>query len=192
MQLKNIYKAFENKKVLENFSLSLHKGDIICLMGESGIGKTTLFNIILGLIKPDSGEIIDPFKSISCVFQEDRLLDGFSSLDNLRFVLGDTIDEETLIKECAKLNIDPVTARQDVATLSGGQRRRIAILRALLYPHELLLLDEAFKGLDEHNRNLAIDYIKQNSDTILIITHDAQECRLFGGRAIQINTNLTI
>ena len=182
MELKSIYKSFGDKKAVENFSLSINAGEIICLMGESGVGKTTLINIILGLIKPDSGEIINPFKKISCVFQEDRLLDGFSALDNLRFVLGDSISEEQLIKECRKLNLSLQDINQDVATLSGGQRRRVAILRALLYPHDLLLLDEAFKGIDENNRNTAIEYIKDKSKTILIITHDAEVCRLFSAR----------
>ncbi len=186
MELISIYKAFGNKKVLENLSLSIKEGETVCLMGESGAGKTTLLNIILGLIKPDSGEIIDPFKRVSCVFQEDRLLDGFSVIENLRFVLGKTKTEEQLEEECFKLNLNPQDINQDVATLSGGQRRRAAILRAALYPHDLLLLDEAFKGIDEKNRNTAIEYVKSKSETTLVVTHDIDVCRLFNGRSVTL------
>lgn len=190
MKLINIDKSFGGRKIIDNFSLEIKKGDVICLTGASGIGKTTLLNIIMGFVKPDSGEIIDIPEKISCVFQEDRLIYGLSAMDNIRFVTGNNICEEEIISYFNMLNLTKKQAYQKAEKLSGGEKRRVALLRALLYPSELLLLDEAFKGLDDYNKKAAIDLTLKKAHTIIAVTHEKDEIAMLSGRELSLESQV--
>ena len=106
MILKNIHKSFGDKSVLNNLSVEFKNGSRTCIMGASGSGKTTLLNIILGLIKPDGGEIIDLPDRISAVFQEDRLCEPYSAVKNVFAVTGKDVAEDKILSLLRELKLE--------------------------------------------------------------------------------------
>lgn len=184
--LDQVSKAFDGKPVLQQVSLQVNEGEILCLMGKSGIGKTTLLRLLMGFIRPDSGRILGLPERISAVFQEDRLLPSFSAIDNIRFVTGKQTDTALIRQHLCSLDLAESLHTRRCDTLSGGERRRVAIARALLHDSRLLLLDEAFKGLDAQTRAQTIGYVlKHRAGRMLIaVTHEDEEVQLLGGRTI--------
>lgn len=183
--LKHISKSYGEKKILDDFSMEIPEGRTTCIMGRSGAGKTTLLRILMGLEKPDEGEIKTdrPYKK-SAVFQEDRLCGNLSVLANIRLVCpgrsrGQIIEEMERTGLCGCEN-------QLVNELSGGMKRRTAILRALLAEYDLLFLDEPFKGLDEETKQRTMEFVREKSrgKTVLFVTHDAKEARQMGAENI--------
>ncbi len=174
IKLLNINKAFENVNVLNSFSLSINDGETIALMGKSGEGKTTILNIIAGIIKADSGDITGVPKNISMVFQENRLLNEFSGLDNIVHTCGSSPDE--IIKHFKLVGLDG-WEKNPVNEYSGGMKRRVAIVRAIIAKSDLILLDEPFKGLDLDTKSKVINYVREHiGDRIcIIVTHDELE-----------------
>ncbi len=181
MILKNISKSFGNKSVLKDKTLSLENGSRTCIMGASGSGKTTLLNIIMGLLKPDGGEIIGVPKHIAAVFQEDRLCEPYSAVANVFAVTGKSVAEERIVALLRELGLEG-SEYLPVNTLSGGMRRRVALARALLAESELIILDEPFKGLDEDTRKSVIDVINRNTKgkTLIVSTHDIRDAKELG------------
>lgn len=177
--LNNISVAFGEKQVLKNHSAVFPYGKTTVVMGESGSGKTTLARMILGLLKPDSGEITGIPKKKSAVFQEDRLIEGYSVLSNFHFAL-DAVDKDKIKQALDELGLKDALS-SNVSTLSGGMRRRVAIARAMLADSDLTVLDEPFKGLDEATKQKTMAYVKKclNGKTAILITHDAEEAKLF-------------
>ena len=190
VEIRNLTKCFGTKTVLDNYSLSIADGENIAIMGESGSGKTTLLNIIAGLVVPDSGEIygIDE-KKISFVFQEDRLAESFTVYRNIKLACGKKITKQIVSDALIKIGLDASLINSKVNTLSGGMKRRVSIIRALLCESDILLLDEPTKGLDEQNKRLVVDYILASSvnKTVLWVTHDEDEAKYVSGRIITIN-----
>lgn len=169
-------KAFEGKQVLRDFSAKLEKGRKYCLMGASGSGKTTLVNILLGLIKPDSGTVRRaPDLKMSVVFQEDRLLEQMTAGANVALVSKASADE--IDRLLIRLGIPEESLPQPVSTYSGGMKRRAALARALLADYDVLFLDEPYKGLDEETRRAVIQIVQEytKDKTVLLITHDKTE-----------------
>ena len=183
--LTDITKSYGNRLVLENLSLSFPAGSVTCIMGPSGCGKTTLFNLITGTIKANSGTISGLPDKLSIVFQEDRLCESFSAVSNIRLVTGNTMTEEEIVQHLEELGLGD-SAYMPVCNLSGGMKRRVTIARAICYNADLILLDEALKGLDDERRHLTMDYIQKHSKgkTIICITHDPKEAEYMGGRLI--------
>lgn len=182
--VKNLNKSFDKLKVIKNLNLKIKLGEITCLMGPSGVGKTTLFNIMLGIIKPDSGEIIGmKQKSISIVFQEDRLIEHLNAIENVFLVCSDKIRKEEIIKEFARLSLSKEDISKSVSSLSGGMRRRVAILRSIMFDADIILMDEPFKGLDEELKDKVISYLLENikNKTVILITHDNEDAGKLGG-----------
>lgn len=176
LEFKKVYKSFENP-ILEDVNFKIEKGESLAVLGESGIGKTTIFNLILGFIKPDRGEVINKFEKISTVFQENRLIEEISPLNNLKMVT-DKGDEELKNLLC-DLKIENPT--EFVKKLSGGMKRRVAIARALAFGGDLFLLDEPIQGLDIETRNLVIGKILEMTEkkSIILISHDIEDLRDF-------------
>ena len=192
IELKNIYFEYtKNKKVLENISLIINKGDKIAFIGESGSGKSTLVDLIIGLYKPLKGEIfvdgekltisnIKSYRSkVGYIPQSIYLFDGTVG-ENVAF--GYEYDKEKIIEVLKKANIyDFLSSKEGVDTLvgdggiqlSGGQKQRIGIARALYSDPEILVLDEATSALDSETEAKIMDEIyKVGSDkTLLIIAH---------------------
>lgn len=177
--LKNITKQFNGKVVLNQINLRMKQGNIYCIMGESGIGKTTIFQLLMGLIKPDSGEIEGMFHCrMSAVFQENRLCENLTPVVNISMVTDKSRNQikEELLK---LLPFDCLT--KPVRELSGGMKRRTAIVRAMMADSELILMDEPLTGLDYDSKRKSIAYIKesQKERTLCIITHDIEEAKWF-------------
>ncbi|MCL2575369.1 MAG: ATP-binding cassette domain-containing protein [Defluviitaleaceae bacterium] len=188
IEIKNISKSFGSKVVLADFSLVLEQG-ITCIMGASGKGKTTLINILARLVSADSGEIVMPAGAkISFVFQEDRLLQWDTAIQNVLFPMKRPKD---FIKNATELLIqsgleEAINKKAD--ELSGGMKRRVAICRALIAEHDVLIMDEPFKGLDDELKPRIMDMIKNHSvdKIVLCITHDKTEASYLGGKLVQM------
>ncbi|TJX13286.1 ATP-binding cassette domain-containing protein [Tissierella creatinini] len=184
--LKDITKSYDGQMVLKNFNWTIEENKFNFIMGESGIGKTTLINILMGIVKPDSGEIYGiEGKKLSIVFQENRLLEDFDPVTNLKLVADkDTRDEEikTLLRE---LGLED-SLKKKVSQLSGGMKRRLAIGRALIARADIVIMDEPFKELDKDLYLKTIQLVKEKlkGKTVIIVTHSEEECEIFGGRKI--------
>ncbi|MDD6692116.1 MAG: ATP-binding cassette domain-containing protein [Lachnospiraceae bacterium] len=181
IQVDSVSKSFDGKPVLTDFCMEISDGNSYLLTGPSGSGKTTLLRILLGLEKADSGKIrlLGDYKYSSIhagtVFQEDRLCEAFSAVENVAMVsrkLSARIAREALEKLLPADALD-----KPVRELSGGMRRRVAIVRALSVPSDVLLFDEPFTGLDAANRKKAIATIlEEKGSTPLVITgHSAED-----------------
>lgn len=169
IDIKNLTVKYD-KVVLDNVNLNFSKG-VYCIVAPSGTGKTTLFNAIVGLVKY-SGNITVKGK-ISYLFQEDRLLNWLNAKENIMLVEPDEIKVQEYIKI---FGIDEFFYEMP-QNLSGGMKRRVALVRTLAYNADIYLLDEPFKGLDEDNAQKVREVIKDISQTklVLIVTHDEQD-----------------
>lgn len=171
MKLLNVTKAFDKKQILNGFSYNFPKSGVIFVEGASGVGKTTLFNIIAGLLKPDSGEV--ELEPVSYLFQEDRLLESVSVLENVTCVNKNQKLCEIILASLGlaeELHSSPLS-------LSGGMKRRVAIARTLAYNAKVVLLDEPFKGLDTDTLKKTIYTIKEYTANklLLIISHETDK-----------------
>lgn len=178
--LKNINKSYGEKEVLKNLNLTINNGTITFIMGESGVGKTSLLKILLNLDKEFSGEIYGlKDKKISAVFQENRLCEELTIKRNLKLINEKIYDKE--IEDALKSIGIKGSLNTKIKELSGGMKRRIAILRALLVEFHILILDEPFKGLDEENKEKTINFIQDRIEgkTVIIVTHDKREKEFF-------------
>ena len=188
----DLCKTFDDNEVLKNVNITLKDNSIYCLMGTSGIGKTTLLRILMGLEHADSGSIsgID-IKSISCMFQEDRLIPYLSAIDNVRIVLHGKNNRDEIRNNLLSILPDD-SLDIPVSSLSGGMKRRVALARALSYPGKLIILDEPFTGLDKDTKLNVIDYIlkMRNNRTLLITTHGTDDANLLGAEIIKLNKNI--
>ena len=179
-------KAFGGKAVLQDFSCELEEGRVTALMAPSGAGKTTLLRILLGLETADSGEITGlSGKRLAAVFQEDRLLEGYDVLTNLRFVCRQRLSDAELSAYAATL-LPQNALSQPVCEFSGGMKRRLSLLRALLVPFDLLILDEPFNGLDSENRKKAAALVRNRAqDKILLFAaHTKEDAALLGAEIL--------
>ncbi|MDD3172679.1 MAG: ATP-binding cassette domain-containing protein [Herbinix sp.] len=187
IKLKHVSKQFGQKIVLKDLNAIFLEGRVNCLMGASGIGKTTAVNIIMGLMEPDSGEVLGrQGKQITAVFQEDRLIEHWNAVKNVKLVCDKGVSEDIIKQELTILGIKD-SFDKPVINFSGGMRRRVAIVRAMLAKSDLIILDEPFRGLDEALKMQVIEYIKQRTEgkTVIIVTHDKED-------AVQLNANLVM
>jgi len=181
----NITKKYGENIVLNDFSYIFPESGCTCIMGQSGCGKSTLLLILMGLIKPDSGEVRGRPAKLSAVFQEDRLCENLTALANLRLVLGKYNSAE-LLSEMTKIGLEGCE-NQPVRELSGGMKRRLALLRALLAEYDVLFLDEPFKGLDSCTKARVMQLCRDKTagKTVILVTHDKDEAEFFGGNMIE-------
>lgn len=196
--LKNLEKTFENNTLFKNINLEIPDDKITVILGKSGCGKTTLLRIIAGLEKISSGEIkyfdnnqkeIKDFK-IGFVFQESRLMPWLSVSQNIKI---HDIENKITSQEIDKL-LDMVSLKDCKnllpSALSGGMSNRVAILRALAYKPDILLMDEPFSALDYFTRkNLQqslIDIFKTTQKGIIFVTHDIDEAMTLANQIIVI------
>ncbi len=191
IEVKDVSKSFNGQKVLDNFNLNIESEHSYILTGPSGCGKTTLLRLILGLDEPDSGSVgllgdyKYPYINSGVVFQEDRLCEDYDAVTNVTMV-SKKVFRQTVIEELKKLLPEEALFRP-VRELSGGQRRRVAIVRACAIPSDVLIMDEPFTGLDDESRNAAIAYIreKQGTGPLVITTHDTKGLEF--GRLIDLS-----
>ena len=170
--------SYGRQQVLKDCSLQVEPGSRVALMGPSGCGKTSLINVIAGLLTPDSGKVSVNGK-VSYVFQEPALFPWLTAVDNINVVLSDR--PETLPRAEQLLEAVGLSDCRDKYPhqLSGGQKPRIAICRALAYGGDILLLDEPLKGLDADTRDQVSALLLQEwtGKTLLLVTHDPSEAQ---------------
>lgn len=193
--LKNICKSYNEQKVIDEFSYTFKRGGHYCLMAPSGAGKTTLLKLISGIESPDSGIIEGRPEHVGMVFQEDRLCERYNVITNImlttaggsrsqgtgKTIVGKKADDIMKIKKEALCLLPESCLNKPVNELSGGMKRRCAILRAMLSCSEIVIMDEPFNGLDEENRRKAALYILErlNGRTLIITTHRDEDIELF-------------
>lgn len=172
IELRNVSRSFDDKKVLDSFSAVFDDGKYL-LKGPSGIGKTTCLRLITGLIEPDEGEVILPSGTRFAVcFQEDRLFEKEDLLTNI-LAVNENVSEDEARK--AVLELLPADSLNKIAgELSGGMKRRLAVIRAMLHDSDVVILDEPFTGLDDEARLKTIVFIESHlKGRLLILTsHD--------------------
>ena len=197
LEVKNISKSFDNNHVLNNISIELNKGELVCLLGVSGCGKTTLFNIISGLLSPDSGQVLLDGKDItnqpgyiSYMLQKDLLLPYRTIEDNVALPL--LLKGEK--KKEARNQVSPLfsqfglegTQKKYPSQLSGGMRQRAALLRTYIFSKDVALLDEPFSALDTITKSSMhkwyLNVMEKIQLSTLFITHDIDEAILISDR----------
>ena len=185
LKIKNLVKYFGKECVLNGFSMKSPNKGVVAVMGASGIGKTTLLNIIAGLEKPTSGEIQSTFKKVSYKFQEPRLLKWLTAKENIEAVMTDASGNVKPYIEQANLSED---ADKYPDELSGGMQQRVALARALAYDGDLLLLDEPFSAVDEETKKILIAAISQYAEehAVILVTHDVAEAEALNAKIITI------
>lgn len=184
--IKNICKSFGEKQVLNNINAVIKQGQTTCLMGQSGVGKTTLLNIMMGFVKADSGEIQNVPTLKSAVFQENRLCESFSVLSNIKMA-NDALSDDVIMHHLAAVGLEKET-KNKVSALSGGMKRRVALVRAILAEKEILFLDEPFKGLDEKTLGQVQNYLSVNTKgvTVVMVTHQIEEAQALGAEIVYL------
>jgi NitT/TauT family transport system ATP-binding protein len=203
--LKNIivsYGTNGNRTVaLDNVSLCVDDGDFVSLIGPSGCGKSTLLDLVAGLRKPTSGQVLvdgheinGPGPDRGVVFQDYSLFPWMSALENVRFAIEHSKDkptkEESLAKANRYLEVVGLSKFSDKYpnTLSGGMRQRLAIARMFAMNPEMFLMDEPFGALDSLNRVFMQDLLThlwsrdKERKTVLFVTHDVDEAILLSDK----------
>lgn len=185
IELKDISFSYPDKEVFKDFSFSLGKTEHIALMGPSGCGKTTLLRLIMDLETVQAGSVEGLPKPVAAVFQEDRLLSHLSVLENTSLA-GE--DPQKAAKILTALGLgDELQSKP--SSLSGGMRRRVAIARALCTPSPLLILDEAFNGLDDATKKHTAQVILNEwQGAILAVTHLPEEAALLKAKILQLDS----
>ena len=185
LEVKNITKSFDDTVVLNDFSYKFDRG-VYVLSEPSGAGKTTLLRILCGLEAADSGTVSkSPQAKTVMMFQEDRLLENLSVRANIMLAIQARSQEQ---KQKARERITEAlcavglegTENKPVSELSGGQKRRVALLRTLFADADILLFDEPLKGLDEALKQQVIVFVKPfvESKIVIWVTHTPEEVKL--------------
>lgn len=209
LEAKNISKTFNKNKVLNNFSLNAEEGEIISIIGPSGVGKSTLLRCINGLEKIDSGEILINNKSlkrkkdkiskqanleIGLVFQDYNLFPQYSVIKNITLPLTEVLKidkKEALIKAKELLKKMDLLSKQNAYPfeLSGGEKQRVAIARAIATNPKIICFDEPTSALDPKLVEQVFKIIKElakTGKTIIIVTHDIPFAKQISDRIVEI------
>ena len=187
--LRGVTRRFGDQVVLDRFDLDLPDGTVTALMGPNGSGKTTVARLLLGLTAPDAGQVqgLD-HRPRAAVFQDDRLCDQLTAVANVRLALDRGVPASDVVAELARAGLDEASLAKPVRDLSGGQRRRVAIVRALMAEADLVILDEPFTGVDTQAKAVVMELVRERcaGRTVLLITHDRSEAQWFGARVVEL------
>lgn len=194
MELIDISKSFGPLDVIKDLSIHIKSEEVVCFLGPSGCGKSTLLKIISGLDKDFKGQLKGfDNKRISYVFQESRLIPWLTVRENLLYVLEGQIEPDKL-----ENHIETFLRRVELSdfkdsypnTLSGGMKQRVSLARAFSMPHDILLLDEPFQGLNVELKDqlmgLLESLIDQDKKTVILVTHDLEEAHRLGDTVIRL------
>lgn len=177
LKVENVNQSFGRLRVLKDISFTVNNDEILAVIGPSGCGKSTLLNIISGLQKPESGTVSSSPDRIAFIFQDDRLLPWLSVYDNIK-VVNENHDREAILKLIEAVGLSGFENYRP-HQISGGMKKRCGIARAFYYDSNLLLMDEAFQGLDYFLRQEMIKMLmrvwNQNKQSVLFITHEIDE-----------------
>ena len=192
--LHGVTKRFGEQVVLDAVDLELTDGGMTALMGSNGSGKTTLGRLLLGLETADEGAITGlDGRRRAAVFQEDRLCEQLTAVGNVRLVLDRGTPVGAVVDELRHVGLDDESLAKPVRELSGGQRRRVAIVRALMPEADLVVLDEPFTSLDTDAKAVVTAYVQDRcrGRTTLLITHDRADADGFGARVVELGRAAT-
>lgn len=172
LSFENVVFKYEKQTVINELSYVFDEGKTTAIIGESGLGKTTVLNLIAGTLKPYKGKIFNDHKKIGYVFQDSRLFPWMTALENVKAVCGD--------EKKAKFYLDmllPNEYEKYPHELSGGMKQRVALARAMAYEPSLLLIDEPFKGLDEETEKSTKEILRQYlvGRTAVLVTHSSKD-----------------
>ncbi|MDW2909628.1 ABC transporter ATP-binding protein [Mesomycoplasma ovipneumoniae] len=184
IKIKNLTKNFNRRSIFKNFSLDIPSNELVFVVGSSGIGKTTLINLIANFSQKDKGEILfykdnkivkNPL--IDVVFQDFNLIESATGIENIKIganAINFNIDEKNIEENASFINISKENLANKVSDLSGGQKQRIAILRSLARESDFILLDEPTGNLDAENAEILFEKIQilKKNKTILIVSHN--------------------
>ena len=203
LQLKNISKSFDGVEVLKDINLEIEKGEIVSILGPSGGGKTTLLNIILGLIDVESGNIIydgedltkTPMedRGFNIVFQDYALFPHLNAYKNICYGLRNkpNISTKEEVEDLIKLLGLEEHLNKKIHQLSGGQKQRVALARTMVMKPKILLLDEPLSALDgvikESIKGRIKTIAKEYNLTTIIVTHDPEEALTLSDKVLIIN-----
>lgn len=206
LALNQITITYENRTILNNASLNIAPREVVSLVGPSGSGKTTLLRVIAGLEAPTTGEVLIDGKSVNgvpthkrnvgLVFQDNQLFPHLSVAENIAYSLQigrqSKAIQLTKVNEMLRLVGMEGAAHRDIAHLSGGEAKRVAVARALVANPYILLLDEPLTGLDADLRDrLLVDMgalLRARGTTVVHVTHDHDEAMRLSDRVVDVRT----
>lgn len=193
IEIKNLTVSYGEKQILSGVNLSVGAGETVCVIGESGAGKTTLLNAVAGLITY-GGEITGA-ENVGYVFQTPRLIGDLTVFKNVKFVAETRSDGEIL--SALKLAEIEHKANAVAKTLSGGEKQRVSLARAILYDAPVFLFDEPFSSLDTSLKKSLIEIVKNLAKTrnksIIFVSHDITEIACLADKiAVLKNGTLTV
>ena len=187
LTIEHLTKQFGEKTLFRDLCLTVDGPAV--LWAPSGWGKTTLLRILMGLDAPTAGRVRGVGRA-AAVFQEDRLCPQLTALQNVTLVLPGSEKQykEQIGADFQQFGIDTAALALPAARLSGGQKRRTALLRALWAPSDTLLLDEPFTGMDPDTLAAAVALLRTRCGTepVLLATHDREAIRLLGWPVIEL------
>ena len=164
--LENVRFEILRDPIVHDFSLNLQHGEVKALFGPSGCGKTTVLRLIAGLETPKSGTIRNTFRKTGFLFQENRLPENLTAMQNIAIFM-DKPDEGEIIALAAKVGLTAGDLNKYPTELSGGMAKRVAFLRLLLCGCDLALLDEPFVGLDRDLRDILVAMLVEKIELLL-------------------------
>ncbi len=192
MRLSNVSKFYGEKAALNHLDLTFEEGKITAVLGESGAGKTTLLNVLAGLttyegsVDGQDGKRSKRRENCSYLFQEATLLPNLTAEGNLKFVLPKS-EWGNIPVMLEKVGLKG-RERAYPHELSGGEKQRVAVARACLYPHSLLLMDEPYSSLDLSLKKSLLELVtalwREKRSTVVFVTHDVHEAALLADRAL--------
>jgi putative ABC transport system ATP-binding protein len=203
LEFKNVYFEDDTTTIIEDFNLKVEKNDFISIIGPSGSGKSTFLKLCSNLISPSKGTLffhakdynsydsIDLRKKIAYCFQTPYLF-GDKVIENLNFpyiIRGKEPNLEQMYTLLSRFNLEKSILIKETKNLSGGEKQRIALIRTLLFPPEILLLDEVTSALDADNCIIVeneISRVQQDGMTILWITHNQEQSRKKANKLLTI------
>lgn len=195
LEIKGLQLSYGQKKIFDKFDLSVKDETVLCILGVSGCGKTSLLNAIAGLI-PCGGKI-QADGDISYLFQEDRLIPSLTVLQNVLFATEHFYQDRLAarnmaLKVLSDIGLEGLENRYP-HTLSGGQKARVALARAFCCPSHILLMDEPFQGLDIVTRhNLTVYFLRMLQNyprTAIVVSHSVEEAVAVADRIIVLGNS---
>ena len=180
LKFDNLTVRYGTQTVIDRLTFEIPEHRILAITGASGIGKTTLLNVIAGLKAPDGGRLLSSAPHCAYIFQEPRLFPWMTALENVATVCNDPKRASELLQ---RFFPDSDISEKYPSELSGGMKQRVSIARALAYDAPLLLMDEPFKGLDPELRQQVSRFLFESvrGKTVLLVTHDREDLQYCDG-----------
>ncbi|HPO05535.1 MAG TPA: ATP-binding cassette domain-containing protein [Candidatus Gracilibacteria bacterium] len=209
IEFKNVQKKFGDKQVFRNLSFKINHQELLCLIGESGAGKTSIFNLLIGKEKFDHGDILIEGISISTlkgeylqfyrrkvgmIFQDFKLIPHKTVFENIAFILEICGEKKANIFTKVKKVLEIVKMEEKIGhfphQLSGGEKQRVAVARSIIHQPKIILADEATGNLDPENTKIIIDILKyinvKMGITIVLATHNTQILKYLNTRVLYL------